>query len=196
MSQSFAVLHALLTLLCLSTMAMLAYNVQDFGAKPDGRTDAAKPFLAAWAAACGASKPATIIVPAGRFLVSHALFKGPCKNKALKMFIQRTCWLPLATTTPPFGLRSSTWKGCPCTAGRWTGMGRPFGSARRPDEATLLAPRDHLRNDVEPAEDFSIRILCATVRIGMVIGKGGANVRQLEQHTCARIQVEDTASEA
>ncbi|XP_010916373.1 KH domain-containing protein At4g18375 isoform X2 [Elaeis guineensis] len=50
-------------------------------------------------------------------------------------------------------------------------------------------------NEGETAE-FSIRILCATVKIGGVIGKGGVNVRQLEQQTGAHIQVEDTAPEA
>ncbi|XP_009393573.2 KH domain-containing protein HEN4-like isoform X2 [Musa acuminata AAA Group] len=56
--------------------------------------------------------------------------------------------------------------------------------------------RSNFGNDGETVEEFSIRILCATVKIGGVIGKGGVNVRQLEQQTGAHIQVEDTAPEA
>ncbi|WOL02845.1 KH domain-containing protein HEN4 isoform X6 [Canna indica] len=72
--------------------------------------------------------------------------------------------------------------------------------SRYPDEPPRHPPgsfsRNNLGSDGETAEEFSIRILCATVKIGGVIGKGGANVRQLEQQTGARIQVEDTASDA
>ncbi|XP_064991046.1 KH domain-containing protein HEN4-like isoform X3 [Musa acuminata AAA Group] len=56
--------------------------------------------------------------------------------------------------------------------------------------------RSNFGNDGETVEEFSVRILCATVKIGGVIGKGGVNVRQLEQQTGAHIQVEDTAPEA
>ncbi|KAM0933043.1 putative K domain-containing protein [Dioscorea sansibarensis] len=45
-------------------------------------------------------------------------------------------------------------------------------------------------------DEFSMRILCATEKVGGLIGKGGVNVRQLEQHTGAHIQVEDTDPEA
>ncbi|KAJ6813211.1 KH domain-containing protein HEN4-like [Iris pallida] len=45
-------------------------------------------------------------------------------------------------------------------------------------------------NDEEAAEEFCMRILCPTEKIGGVIGKSGANVRQLEHQTRAKIQVE------
>lgn len=51
-----------------------------------------------------------------------------------------------------------------------------------------------VRNGV--LEDFSIKILCATEKIGSVIGKSGSNVKQLEKQTGARIHVEDTDSDA
>nr|CAD1819910.1 unnamed protein product [Ananas comosus var. bracteatus] len=69
---------------------MGAYNVVNYGARPDGRTDSAKAFLGAWADACGSSKPATIYVPAGSFFVSQALFQGPCKNFDIKIDIDGT----------------------------------------------------------------------------------------------------------
>ncbi|WOL11252.1 polygalacturonase-like [Canna indica] len=132
MAQPFAVLHALLlTLLCLSTMAMAAYNVQDFGAKPDGRTDAAKPFLAAWAAACGSSKAATIIVPAGRFLVSQALFKGPCKNKALRMFIQGTLLAPSGYSDATLWITFKYVEGLSVYGGTLDGRGQAFWACKK-----------------------------------------------------------------
>ncbi|MQM03400.1 hypothetical protein Taro_036179, partial [Colocasia esculenta] len=45
----------------------------------------------------------------------------------------------------------------------------------------------------EKPEEFSMRIVCSAVKIGGVIGKGGANVKQLQQQTGANIQVEDTS---
>lgn len=54
----------------------------------------------------------------------------------------------------------------------------------------------HSGNDGETPEEFSMRVLCPTEKIGGVIGKAGANVRQLEHDTQARIQVEDTPPEA
>ncbi|KAJ6795494.1 KH domain-containing protein HEN4-like [Iris pallida] len=47
----------------------------------------------------------------------------------------------------------------------------------------------------EEAPEFGMRILCPTGKIGGVIGKSGANVRQLEQQTRAKIQVEDPEGE-
>ncbi|KAK8921012.1 hypothetical protein KSP39_PZI019981 [Platanthera zijinensis] len=75
-------------LLCFSTVAMAAYNVVSFGAKPDGRTDSAPAFMAAWKNACSSGKPATMVVPEGQFLVSRALFQGPCKNNKIRIFIE------------------------------------------------------------------------------------------------------------
>ncbi|XP_062183365.1 polygalacturonase-like [Phragmites australis] len=66
-------------------MAAAEYNVVDYGARPDGRTDSATAFLAAWAAACndtGATATPVMRVPAGRFLISQAYFKGPCRSDA------------------------------------------------------------------------------------------------------------------
>ncbi|PIA39734.1 hypothetical protein AQUCO_02600290v1 [Aquilegia coerulea] len=46
-----------------------------------------------------------------------------------------------------------------------------------------------------PAE-FSMKILCPSDRIGVVIGKGGSKVRQIQQETGTNIHVEDTTPEA
>ncbi|KAL0917975.1 hypothetical protein M5K25_013087 [Dendrobium thyrsiflorum] len=80
----------LLLLLYFSTLAMSAYNVVDFGAKPDGKTDSTKAFLLTWAKACGDKNPATMVVPSGPFLVGRALFQGPCNNNKLGLVIKGT----------------------------------------------------------------------------------------------------------
>lgn len=90
------IMSSLLILLLISslTLAMASYNVVDFGARADGRTDSAKAFLAAWAKACGSDQPATISVPAGRFYISNALFQGPCNNDQLSILIKGTLVAP------------------------------------------------------------------------------------------------------
>ncbi|KAK2978327.1 hypothetical protein RJ640_000157 [Escallonia rubra] len=57
------------------------YNMITFDAKPDGQTDSTRPFLQAWAAACGSAQEATISVTRGRYLLGNAVFRGLCKNK-------------------------------------------------------------------------------------------------------------------
>uniref|UniRef100_A0ACD5ZXX0 Uncharacterized protein n=1 Tax=Avena sativa TaxID=4498 RepID=A0ACD5ZXX0_AVESA len=77
---------AVLTAVFVAAAAVAEYNVVDYGARPDGRSDSAEAFLAAWAAACGhAGRPGSrpvMRVPAGRFLLSQAYFKGPCRSSA------------------------------------------------------------------------------------------------------------------
>ncbi|XP_019195939.1 PREDICTED: polygalacturonase-like [Ipomoea nil] len=71
------------------------YNIQSYGAKPDGKSDSTKAFLAAWAAACASTAPATIYVPAGTFLVGSVSFGGQtCKNNAISFQIDGTLLAP------------------------------------------------------------------------------------------------------
>lgn len=48
----------------------------------------------------------------------------------------------------------------------------------------------------EASSEFSIKILCSAAKIGGVIGKGGFNVKQLQQETGASIQVENVFPES
>ncbi|KAJ4723886.1 polygalacturonase-like [Melia azedarach] len=57
------------------------FNVLSFGAKPDGRTDSTLAFLKSWAAACSSAQASAIVVPAGRYLIKNAVFRGPCKSR-------------------------------------------------------------------------------------------------------------------
>ncbi|OMO80197.1 hypothetical protein CCACVL1_13131 [Corchorus capsularis] len=48
----------------------------------------------------------------------------------------------------------------------------------------------------EASAEFSMKILCPTGKIGGVIGKGGFNVKQLQQETGAGVHVEDASTES
>ncbi|KAL5579226.1 hypothetical protein UlMin_011668 [Ulmus minor] len=72
----------------------LTVNVESLGAKPDGKTDGTKAFLAAWAKACASINPAVIYVPAGSFLLSKVVFTGQCKNNAITFQIAGTLVAP------------------------------------------------------------------------------------------------------
>lgn len=78
-----------------SSAARITYNVQKFGAKPDGKTDSTKAFLNAWAAACASTKPVIILVPQGRYLLGAASFWGQsCTAKAIRIQIYGTLVAP------------------------------------------------------------------------------------------------------
>lgn len=65
----------------LQTCIATSYNVVDFGAKADGKTDSSSAFVKAWIAACNSSKQVTVFVPRGTFLVNSISFNGSCKNE-------------------------------------------------------------------------------------------------------------------
>ncbi|KAM7279075.1 hypothetical protein ACFE04_006209 [Oxalis oulophora] len=77
-----------------SIKAQSKYDVASLGAKSDGKTDSSKAFLSAWSKACASTKPCTIYVPQGRFLVKNVNFQGPCKNSAINIRIDGTIVAP------------------------------------------------------------------------------------------------------
>lgn len=71
------------------------YNVLNFGAKSNGKSDCTKSFLSAWGAACAATQPATIYVPIGSFLLGNIIFDGRlCKNTAITFHVDGTLVVP------------------------------------------------------------------------------------------------------
>lgn len=70
-----------------ATAGGVTFNVVELGAIPDGKTDSSKSFLDAWKAACGSTVPATIYVPAGRFLIQGLYFGDKCKTKNVLFLI-------------------------------------------------------------------------------------------------------------
>ncbi|CAL5414232.1 unnamed protein product [Camellia sinensis] len=60
---------------------MYYYNVLNFGAKPDGKSDSTQAFRKAWGPACNSTQTATIYVPQGRFLLKNVVLRGLCKSR-------------------------------------------------------------------------------------------------------------------
>lgn len=67
---------------------------------------------------------------------------------------------------------------------------------RRPGYTSGAFDDDLTRPGVEPLGEFSMKILCSVSKIGGVIGKGGINVRQLQQDTGTSIHVEDVTTQS
>ncbi|WOK94412.1 hypothetical protein Cni_G03114 [Canna indica] len=59
----------LLLALLVFSLVDAAFDIADYNAKSDGRTDSTKSLLNVWEAACGSTAPVTVHVPAGYFLV-------------------------------------------------------------------------------------------------------------------------------
>ncbi|PIA57916.1 hypothetical protein AQUCO_00500081v1 [Aquilegia coerulea] len=59
----------------------VVFNVMNFGAKADGKTDDAKVILRAWTQACRSVAQSTVLIPHGTYLAGPILMNGPCKNK-------------------------------------------------------------------------------------------------------------------
>ncbi|XP_064983822.1 polygalacturonase-like [Musa acuminata AAA Group] len=92
--RSFIVLLLVVVFDDLVSYGEAAYNIADYGAKSDGRTDSTKSLLAAWEAACGSAGSATMYVPAGDFLVGQATFAGPCSSSKITVQIDGTLVSP------------------------------------------------------------------------------------------------------
>lgn len=73
----------IISFLTLFQLTVEAYNVISFGAKPDGQTDSTQAFANAWESACKSTRPATINVPKGRFLIKPIYFNGTCNNEII-----------------------------------------------------------------------------------------------------------------
>jgi len=65
--------------------AATIFNVLNYGAKADGKTNDSEAFSAAWKAACSATtQNPTVVVPSSRnFLVYPLIFYGPCKSSQI-----------------------------------------------------------------------------------------------------------------
>ncbi|XP_010248280.1 PREDICTED: polygalacturonase-like, partial [Nelumbo nucifera] len=94
MLKFIAFLFSLVFIFLSPTTVGASYNVDDFGAKGDGKTDSTHAFLDAWTGACGSSSPATIYVPPGSYLLGRAVFSGECKNNDITLQIDGTLVAP------------------------------------------------------------------------------------------------------
>ncbi|KAJ0972957.1 hypothetical protein J5N97_020916 [Dioscorea zingiberensis] len=109
-----------------STTTLASFNIMDYGAKADGQTDAAKPLLSAWAAACGSGKPASISIPAGSFFVSKALLEGPCKSNNIRIIIRGTLIAPSSYSATTQWLTFNHVQGVSVLGGTIDGRGQSY----------------------------------------------------------------------
>ncbi|KAK4433899.1 Exopolygalacturonase [Sesamum alatum] len=56
------------------------FNVMSYGAKPGTKKESTQAFIKAWNAACNVNGKATVLVPAGVYLLGETIFQGPCKS--------------------------------------------------------------------------------------------------------------------
>ncbi|CAL9073689.1 unnamed protein product [Musa textilis] len=56
------------------------FNVKEYGARGNGRSDDTKAFLAAWNAACQSSGEVKILIPGGTYFLNPIEFNGPCRD--------------------------------------------------------------------------------------------------------------------
>ncbi|XP_048226425.1 exopolygalacturonase clone GBGE184 isoform X2 [Ricinus communis] len=61
--------------------SLTVFDVTQFGAKADDKTDNAIAFIKAWKEACNSKTPAKVLIPKGNFVMGPAVFQGPCQSK-------------------------------------------------------------------------------------------------------------------
>ena len=137
-------LHAALLFRPVDPAAGALYNVLRYGARPDGAADAAGPFLRAWADACLSTRPATVLVPPGRYLVSSATFAGPCRSRAAVTFaVAGTVVAPAGAGGRGSSGRWITFEnvdGLVVSGGTLDGRGRALWECRRRGQSSCPTP--------------------------------------------------------
>ncbi|GAB4836794.1 hypothetical protein Ancab_001707 [Ancistrocladus abbreviatus] len=75
-----------------STRTNRNFNVVDYGAIGDGRTDDSQAFTKAWGDACGATGGVPVYqIPSGKtFFLKPITFDGPCKSPSIRIQVRST----------------------------------------------------------------------------------------------------------
>ncbi|PIA65117.1 hypothetical protein AQUCO_00100543v1 [Aquilegia coerulea] len=77
------------------------FNVKDFGAKGDGKTDDCKAIQAAWQTACKCTGSPKIVISSGTYLTGPVQFFGPCKATTITVQVEGT--LKASTNLAKYG---------------------------------------------------------------------------------------------
>ncbi|KAK1282027.1 Polygalacturonase ADPG1 [Acorus calamus] len=110
-----SVLSTIVAILVLSAsvyVVLADFNVLNYGAVGDGKTEDSQAFVKAWAATCGSTDGSvTMVVPEGKtFLMYPNMFNGPCKPSSITVTIAGTIMAP-DTTDKWQGIDASLWLG-------------------------------------------------------------------------------------
>ncbi|XP_057809585.1 RNA-binding KH domain-containing protein RCF3-like [Salvia miltiorrhiza] len=138
-------------------------------------------------------KPA--VVKKALYEISTLLHQNPWKDKPSLSYPTNYAGQEFHPSGPPMRAmlppENPHWLEHTMDAHRMHPMPFKGGYGLLPEDLDGVAPHDR-----EAPCEFTIKILCSAERIGSVIGKGGSNVKQLEQETGASIHVENASKES
>ncbi|PIM98893.1 Polygalacturonase [Handroanthus impetiginosus] len=98
------IITILIIVMCMASCVMGAtriFNVMNYGAVGNGRTDDSHAFLNAWKAACQSpttsGTPVVLVPPRRTFFLSPITFNGPCKSSRIYMLVSGNLVAPIKT---------------------------------------------------------------------------------------------------
>ncbi|KAJ0963673.1 hypothetical protein J5N97_028795 [Dioscorea zingiberensis] len=123
------------------------YNIVNYGAKSDGRTDSSGPLSSAWQAACTSTNSSTIYIPGGTFMLKPVTLKGPCKSNRIIVQIDGTLMAPSSYNTDSQWIKFEHVDGVSIYGGTINGQGQTLWSCKSsnndcPSGATSLIFND------------------------------------------------------
>ncbi|XP_061350709.1 probable polygalacturonase At3g15720 [Gastrolobium bilobum] len=99
------------------------YNVMEYGANGDGKSDDSQAFLRAWNNACGAKGASTLLIPQEKlFMVTNILLKGTCKATSILIMISNVNSLTMDGGGSIDGNGSEWWQCISCSRPRLLGF--------------------------------------------------------------------------
>ncbi|XP_058749026.1 exopolygalacturonase-like [Vicia villosa] len=78
MDTNFLFVFCLLVCIAEAKIEYKLFNVMNYGARSDDRTDNSKAFLKAWSDACRWRGKSTVLIPHGSYMLNEVIFSGPC----------------------------------------------------------------------------------------------------------------------
>ncbi|XP_043705153.1 exopolygalacturonase-like [Telopea speciosissima] len=82
------------------------FNVINYGAKADGRTDISQALTNAWKDGCASNVGSTVLIPKGTYFLGPVLLVGPCRNQ-IELRVEGTVVAPM----DPAAFKSVNWVG-------------------------------------------------------------------------------------
>ncbi|KAL5062046.1 hypothetical protein RYX36_023783 [Vicia faba] len=93
MNTNFVFVFCLLVCIAEAKVEYKLFNVMNYGARADDRTDNSVAFLKAWNDACKWRGKSTILIPKGSYMLHEVIFSGPC-NAWMNFQIEGTLKAP------------------------------------------------------------------------------------------------------